>query len=55
MDCFEEMLVTGGTDAAAAARLRGGGDIGNRGGRDHPSVLEKAGQVLILDDKSLIK
>ena len=38
-----------------AARNGGSGCCRHGGGRDHPSVLEKAGQVLILDDKSLIK
>ena len=38
-----------------AARDGGSGCCRHGGGRDHPSVLEKAGQVLILDDKSLIK
>lgn len=37
------------------ARNGGSGCCRHGGGRDHPSVLEKAGQVLILDDKSLIK
>ena len=38
-----------------AARDGGPGCCRHGGGRDHPPVLEKAGQVLILDDKSLIK
>ena len=43
-------MVLGYTQAGALHAMEGSGCSAG-GGRDHPSVLEKAGQVLILDDK----